>query len=94
MIDPMQVLFIVVVTVLIVFLALVGFQLFVFLKELRQTLKKVNNILEDVDVITSSVSTPVEKLAGLLESLQHGVGIFNFISRLIDKKIEKYDSEE
>lgn len=94
MIDPMQVLFIVAVTVLTIFLALVGYQLFLFLKDLRSTLKKVDTILDDVDIITSSVSTPVEKLSGLLESFQHGMGFFNFISRFIDKKIEKYDSEE
>ena len=86
MLDAVQIFFIFVVSILTILLVVVGIEVFKLIKEARKTLNKTNKVLDDAQVISTSIATPVEKLSGLIEGLQHGVGVVNFISRLIEKQ--------
>jgi hypothetical protein len=86
MVDPIQILIAVVVTTLTVLLIVIGIELFTILKEFKKTLGRVNQILDDVETISNSISTPVEKFSGLIMGLQQGAGILRFLEKIVDKK--------
>jgi uncharacterized protein YoxC len=47
------------------------------LKELKTTVSKVNDILEDTQSITESVSRPISSLSEFLMGFQNGFKVFN-----------------
>jgi len=83
--DPMQILIIVLVTVLTVLLTIVGIQAIFILKELKKTMSRVNSIMDDVETVSHSIATPVQKFSTLLMSLQQGAGIIRFLNRIMEK---------
>jgi len=86
--DPMQILIIVLVTVLTVLLTIVGIQAIFILKELKKTLTRVNNIMDDVETVSHSVAAPVERFSGLLMGLQQGAGVLRFLNKIMEKHKE------
>lgn len=89
--DPIQILFIVVISILTLLLVVLGIEVFRILRQASKTLDRVNNVLDDVEVITSSVATPVEKLSGFVEGIQHGVGLINTIARFVENRSSKQE---
>lgn len=81
----MQILITVLITVLTVLLTIVGIQGIFILKDLKKTLSRVNTILDDVETVSHSIATPVEKFSTLLMSLQQGAGIIRFLNRIMEK---------
>ena len=86
MLDPIQILFIVVVTTLTILLVIIGIEVFRILREAKKTVERVNNVLTDVETITSSVATPVQKLSGVFQGMQQGTQFFQFITGLINSR--------
>jgi len=72
------------------------FSIFVFriLQEFRDTLKKVNKILDDVGVISSSVSGPVSGLSDLVSGLRSGMRIFDVIAKVAHRDKDDDDDDE
>ena len=79
-----QVLLVIVVVVLTGILSLVGVQLFLILKEVRLSIRKLNKILEDAGVVSESVAKPAASLSGFLTGLKGGADLVKLL--LKDKK--------
>lgn len=86
MIDPVQLVLLLVIAVLTVLLVVLGIQVFFILKQLRTTLKTANKILETTENITESVSQPVSFLSGLLLSGKSLTALLNFLKHDKEKK--------
>jgi len=70
--DTAQILLVVVVVVLTILLIILGMQVFFILRELRNTILRVNKILDDAELITQSIAGPVSKLSSLTSSIKTG----------------------
>lgn len=68
MIDAVQIVLLSVIIILAVLFVVLGIQVFLILRELKNTVVKTNKILDDVDTLTESVSEPVSFISGLLFS--------------------------
>lgn len=68
MIDAVQIVLLSVIIILAVLFVVLGIQVFLILRELKNTVVKTNKILDDVDSLTESVSEPVSFISGLLFS--------------------------
>ena len=86
MIDPVQLVLLLVIAVLTVLLVVLGVQVFFILKQLRTTISTANKILENTENITESVSEPVSFLSGLLLS---GKSLTTLLNLLKHNKSEK-----
>lgn len=65
MIDPVQLVLLIVILVLTVLLVILGIQVFFILKELRQTITKTNRVLDNADSITENIEAPLSAIASL-----------------------------
>lgn len=81
--DTTQLLLSVVLTVTTILLIVVGIQLIFILKDLRQLLKKVNNIVEDLEKVGVSFEHGFSEITGFLSSFKL---IFRLINSLQNKK--------
>ena len=81
--DTTQLLLSVVLTVTTILLIVVGIQLIFILKDLRQLLKKVNNIVDDLEKVGVSFEHGFSEITGFLSSFKL---IFRLINSLQNKK--------
>ena len=82
MFDPAQILILIVILVLTLLLLVLGIQVYLVLKDLRQTLSKANKVLDNTGEITESVSAPISSLSSVLMGLKAGGAIANIIKRI------------
>ena len=85
--DTAQILLVVVVLVLTVILSLVGFEVFLILRELKQSVRKTNKILDDTGLITESVAKPIAGFSGFLSGLKDSANIVKILA-------DKFGTEE
>jgi len=88
--DPAQILILVVVVVLTVLLVILGLQVFAILKEFKNTVSKVNKILDAADVISESISTPIASFSTVLTGVKTGVSLLS----LFKKKKKSHERKE
>jgi hypothetical protein len=88
--DNLQLVLIIVIVTLTALLTVIGIQVFLILKEVRQSVIKMNKILDDAGLISESVSKPVSSLSGFLSGLKGGLKIFE----VLEKKQEKSQKNE
>lgn len=67
-------------------LMLVGVYIALVLKEARETIKKVNVLLDTTNNIADAVSVPVINTSGVLGSLSAGLSSFNIVRDLLGKR--------
>ena len=68
MVDPVQVVLLVVILLLSILLIVLGIQVFFILRELKKTLTHATRVLENTESITESVSEPMSFVSNLLLS--------------------------
>lgn len=83
-------LLILIISLLTLNLLLVGAYIVLVLKEVRETVKKANKILDDVERVTEAVSNPVVDVAGILNAVTSGLKAF----RAFRKNMEEDEEEE
>lgn len=81
MVDSTQILLALVILTLTVMLSVIGVQVYFILKEFRNTLQKVNKVLDDTGEISESVSRPVSMLSGMLMGLRGGSNLFKMFTQ-------------
>ena len=68
-----------------------GIWLILIFKELRVTVHKTNQILDDTQTITSSVAKPISSISEFVMGFKNG---FSFFNNLFDKKGKKEKENE
>lgn len=84
MLEPAQLLIFIVILVLTVLLIVLGIQVFLILRDLRVTINKTNKILDNADIITESIATPVSSLSSLIMGIKTGAGMAGIIKKVMD----------
>ena len=84
--DPAQILLILVIIILTILLVVLGIQVYFVLKELRITLRKVSNVLDNTDEITRSIANPISSLSTLLMGLKAGGSLSRIIKKVSEDK--------
>lgn len=80
-----QILLVVTVLVLTTILSIVGFEVFLILKEFRQSVRKINKILDDAGLISESVAKPISGLSDLATGLR---ALAEFVKKFLEEKKE------
>lgn len=93
MLDPTQTLLVAVITTLTVLLTIIGVQVVQILKEIKKTLEKANNLLDESGKIVTAISQPLEGASDFVRGLKKGANILNLLSRLFKDK-EESEAEE
>lgn len=91
MMEPAQILLTVVVIVLTIILAAIGVQVYFILKEVRQSVRKMNKILDDAQEVSHSVAKPISSLSGSLMGIS---GMGGLITWLMSRKGKKASGEK
>jgi len=91
MIDPVQLVLLIVILVLTVLLVVLGIQIFFILKELRQTITKTNKVLDNADSITENIEAPLSALSSLALGVKASslITIAKFVKNLIGRDEKK-----
>ena len=73
--DAAQIILVVAVCVLTAILALVGFEVFLIFRELRKTVRKVNQIADDASSVSGAISHQITNLSEFVSSLKNTVDL-------------------
>ena len=87
--DITQIILLAVITVLTIFLVVIGFQVFFVLKDLRKTLLRMNRLFENTDDLVGQVKKPIESVGNLFTAMTAGVGIAHLLKRGSKEKESK-----
>jgi hypothetical protein len=90
MIDSVQIVLFVVISVLTILLVFLGIQVYFILKEVRKTIEHANNVLSHANSITESISKPISSLASLSTGFKAAsvVSVAKIIKSLLTKDEE------
>jgi len=88
MIDTTQILLVVVITVLTILLSAVGIQVFLILKEARESIRKMNEILDDAAEVSGSIAKPISALSNSITGLSGVTGLLGWLINHRKKKEE------
>ena len=83
--DAAQIALFVIIIILAVLFLTLGIQVFFILREFRKTVSKANKVLDNTNVITESVSTPISSLSSLVSGIKTGASVINIFKKLISK---------
>lgn len=91
MTDMTQILLMVVITVLSILLTVVGIQVFLILKEVRESIRRLNKILGDAGEVSEAIAKPVASLSDTLTGFS---GVTGILSWLVGRKKKKESETE
>lgn len=83
--DIAQVALFIIIIILAILLIGLGIQVFFILREFRKTVSKANQVLDNTDVITKSVSAPISSLSGIATGIKTVAPFLNFFKKIISK---------
>jgi hypothetical protein len=75
--DPIQFVLLLSISLITIVLIAVGYWVIQILRELKITVIKTNQILDDTKLITTSVAQPVSSFAEFFSGLKTGLSVFN-----------------
>lgn len=75
MINLTQVILVVVITTLTILLSFIGIQVVYILKDLRETIQRVNKVVGHAEAISAAVVRPIAGLGSLVEGIQSSLKI-------------------
>lgn len=84
-----QVLLFLVVSILTTILVLAGIQVVHILKELRETIRKTNKMMDDFQLISSSIAKPIAGVSGFLTGIKSGMDVVNLFLKSSNKTTKK-----
>ena len=80
----LQVILIFILALLTINIIIVGVYVIIVLKELRVTIKKSNEVLDNVHSVTNAVSNPITSLVGIVSGVVEGFKAVKSITSLRD----------
>jgi len=93
MIDNTQLLLIAVVTVLTLLLTIIGVQVFFILREIRESIKKFNKIIDDAGTISESIARPISSLSSSITGVSGIAGLLGWLKKRKEKSVEEEEEE-
>lgn len=87
--DSAQIILFIVIILLAILLLALGIQVFFILKEFRKTVSKANRVLDNTNVITQSVSSPISSLSSIATGIKTGASFINLFKKILSDKDEK-----
>lgn len=79
--EASQIVLLSVIIVLTIFLVVLGFQVFFVLKDLRFTLRRMNQLFDDANELVTEVKKPIEKAGNLFTALTAGAGLVHLLNK-------------
>jgi len=79
--DLTQIILLSVIIVLTIFLVILGFQVFFVLRDLRSTLKRLNQLFAEANTLVSEVKKPIEKAGTFVTALTTGAGLVHLLKK-------------
>lgn len=73
--DTTQILLVIVISVLTILLVIIGIQVVYILQEIRKSLTKVNQMLDDATIVSGGISKTVTGATGLVSGLKTGLSL-------------------
>lgn len=77
--DPIQITIILVTLTLTVLIVILGIQVWYIFKEFRQTIQKINKMLDDTGVVTGVMSESATGIAGFVSGIKTGISVLQSI---------------
>lgn len=81
--QSVSILLVFVISVLSSVLAICGIQVYLILKEFRESIKKLNKMLDDMGMISSSVAKPISGFSEFIMGLKTGLEAFKGLAGLL-----------
>ncbi len=88
MIDTVQAVLLFVIVLLTILFVVLGIQVFYILKDLRETLKRTNNILEDVENVSDGVNRSLSSFSGMFSNASAVGSVVRILSLFKKRKKE------
>lgn len=88
-----ETLLLVIIALLTVNILFVGVYIVLVLKEVRQAIAKMNQILDSFSTISSAIANPVSSASGFFSAIVEGVKAFRQIQDAVVKHKNKEDDE-
>jgi hypothetical protein len=89
MVDSFQILLFVVIIALTSVVTLVGFQIFLILREVQRLVRTTNEVVEDAKTVTGAAAESLQQLTGSLSSIGGLFGFFEDLRRWRKKAVRK-----
>lgn len=95
MIDSVQLILFIVISVLTILLVVLGVQVYFILKGFRKTVEYANDVLSHATLITESIAKPISSLADLSTGIRAAsiIGVVKVIKNLLTKDEEASDKK-
>lgn len=87
--DLPQIILLTVIVIVSAILIVIGIQIIGLLKEAKETLKKTDRILDDVNFLTHSLTRGSSTLSHMFTSLQSGAQLVGMLTKLVAPKDKK-----
>lgn len=81
MVDATQFILAFVILVITGMLSVIGIQVYLILREFRNTLRKANKVLDDTGVISESVSKPISLVSTMLLGIRGGSSLVKSLTK-------------
>lgn len=90
-----QTMLVIIIALLSANLIFVGIYIVLILKEVRQTVTKINGILDSASAVSSAMATPIVGASGAFSAFTEGVKAFKILKGLRNKKkVEESSGED
>ena len=87
--DLPQIILLTVIVVVSAILIVIGIQIIGLLKEAKETLKKTDSILDDVNFLTHSLTRGSSTISHMFTSLQSGMQLVGMVTKMVSSKSKK-----
>lgn len=87
--ETLPIIFAVVVVIITIILSVVGIQMIMVLAEVKRTLKKANQTLDEAEAKFKQIVAPLQSLGGMASGLQTGFKVFETFVGWLTKNKEK-----
>lgn len=87
--DLPQVLLLIAIVVLTVILGIIGVQIIFILRDSRETLRKADRVVDNLDFLTTSLVRTSSTFSSLGSSLQSGMQLVGLVTKLIGNSSKK-----
>ena len=89
--DLPQVLLLVVIVVIATILVIIGIQIIILLRDARETLKKADTVMGDVEFLTHNLTRSTSAFGHVVTGLESGVQLVGMMTKLLSPKHKKSD---